>query len=67
MSGDTVHATGDAPRSRDEPHDGTFEGTRRRQLLAGLELEPVERLRWLERTMDELRRLRGKAAPPGHS
>ena len=41
--------------------DGTFEGTRRRQFLLGLELEPAERLRWLERTMAELRALKGRA------
>jgi hypothetical protein len=42
--------------------DGTFEGTRLRQLLAGLELDPAGRLRWLEARMAELRRLQGKAA-----
>ncbi len=41
--------------------DGTFEGTRQRQILLGLELEPAERLRWLERTMAELRALKGRA------
>ena len=44
--------------------DGTFDGTRRRQILAGLQLDPAARLRWLEERMDELFRLRGKAAPP---
>lgn len=43
------------------PFDGTFEGTRRRQILLGLEIEPAERLRWLERTMAELRALQGRA------
>jgi hypothetical protein len=41
--------------------DGTFEGTRQRQILLGLQLEPAERLRWLERTMAELRALKGRA------
>lgn len=43
--------------------DGSFEGTRRRQILSGLALTPAERLRWLERRMAELRSLTGKAAP----
>ena len=42
--------------------DGTFEGTRRRQELAGLELTYAERLRWLEERMTELLKLKGKAA-----
>ncbi|MEO8035319.1 MAG: hypothetical protein ABI837_12865 [Acidobacteriota bacterium] len=49
--------------------DGSFEGARRRQVLLGLGLEPAERLRWLERTMAELRSLQGRARipepPPG--
>jgi hypothetical protein len=45
----------------DEPFDGTFEGTVRRQIRLGLELDPVSRLRWLDRTMRELVRLRGLA------
>lgn len=32
-----------------------------RQARMGLRLTPAERLRWLERTMDELRRLLGRA------
>lgn len=42
--------------------DGTFEGTQRRQILAGLALTPAARLQWLERRMTELLRLKGKAA-----
>jgi hypothetical protein len=41
--------------------DGTFEGTRRRQDLAGLELTYTERLRWLEERMTELLKLKGRA------
>jgi hypothetical protein len=41
--------------------DGTFEGTRRRQYLLGLELDYAGRLRWLEAKMSELRELQGKA------
>jgi hypothetical protein len=42
--------------------DGSFEGTRRRQILSGLDLTPVERLRWLEGRMTELLKLKGEAA-----
>ncbi|HEX9241302.1 MAG TPA: hypothetical protein VF875_02555 [Anaeromyxobacter sp.] len=38
-----------------------FEGHRRAQAGAGLRLTPAERLRWLEETMDALRRWRGRA------
>ena len=55
----------DRPRTASEdattPFDGSFDGTRRRQLLAGRELDPAARLRWLERTLEELRRLQGRA------
>jgi hypothetical protein len=47
---------------RDEPFDGSFEGTRRRQALSGRALEPAERLRWFERHMAELRSLLGRAS-----
>jgi hypothetical protein len=54
----------EAPEGQGSPDsplfDGTFEGTRRRQILLGLELEPAERLRWLERTVAELRVLKGR-------
>jgi hypothetical protein len=42
--------------------DRGYEGHARRQARLGLTLSPAERLRWLEQTMEELRRLRGKAA-----
>ena len=38
-----------------------FEGTRRHHIRLGLRLTPVERLRWLEETVDEMRRLQGLA------
>ncbi len=41
--------------------DRGFEGHRRRQVRLGLQLSPTKRLRWLEGTMDELRRLLGRA------
>lgn len=41
--------------------DGSFEGTRKRQMLLGLQLEPMERLQWLERTLAEMRQLQGLA------
>jgi hypothetical protein len=37
--------------------DGSFEGTRKRQMLLGLAMEPIERLEWLERTLAEMREL----------
>lgn len=43
--------------------DRGFDGHRRRQARLGLQLSPAERLRWLEETMDELRRLLGRARP----
>lgn len=39
----------------------SFEGTRRHHLRQGLLLTPAERLRWLEETVDEMRRLQGLA------
>ncbi len=56
-------ATPDAPRPEPDDFDGSFEANRRRQFLLGLELEPVERLRWLERTMAEMRTVLGRAKP----
>lgn len=50
----------DAP----EPQNETvwdFEGTRRHHVRLGLRLTPAERLRWLEETVEEMRRLRGLA------
>jgi len=38
-----------------------FEGTRRHHIRAGLRLSPLERLRWLEETVDEMRQLQGLA------
>jgi hypothetical protein len=38
-----------------------FEGTRRHHLRLGLQMTPVKRLRWLEETVDEMRRLQGLA------
>jgi hypothetical protein len=37
-----------------QPERWSFEGNRRRQLRMGLELTPVERLRWLEETVEEI-------------
>ena len=38
-----------------------FEGTRRNHLRLGLQMTPVERLRWLEETVDEMRQIQGLA------
>jgi hypothetical protein len=43
------------------PFDGSFEGTRRRQMIEGLRLDHAARLRWLEERLSELLRLKGKA------
>jgi hypothetical protein len=46
----------------DSGFDAGFDGHRRRQATMGLRLTPAERLRWLEQTMEELRRIGGRAA-----
>lgn len=38
-----------------------FDGARRHHLRQGLRMTPAERLRWLEETVDEMRRLQGLA------
>lgn len=38
-----------------------FEGTRRHHLRLGLQMTPVERLRWLEQMVDEMQKLLGLA------
>jgi hypothetical protein len=38
-----------------------FDGARRHHTRLGLRLTPAERLRWLEETVDEMRRLQGLA------
>lgn len=38
-----------------------FEGTRRHHLRLGRQMTPMERLRWLEETVDEMRQLHGLA------
>jgi hypothetical protein len=38
-----------------------FAGTRRHHIRSGLRLTPSERLKWLEETVDEMRRLQGRA------
>jgi hypothetical protein len=61
MSNDKVD--GDDPFGGVE-FDGSFEGTRKRQMLLGLAMEPIERLEWLERTLAEMRALQGLASKP---
>lgn len=48
-------------RREDDGFDRGFDGHARRQARLGLPLTPAERLRWLEQTMEELRRLVGRA------
>lgn len=50
-----------APSKGTEDLDWTFEAHRRRQVRLGLQLSPAERLRWLEQSMEELRKLVGRA------
>jgi len=52
-----------APKARafEEESGWDFEGTRRHHLRLGLQMTPVERLRWLEETVDEMRQLQGLA------
>ena len=38
-----------------------FEGTRRHHLRLGMQMTPLERLRWLEETVEEMRKLQGLA------
>jgi hypothetical protein len=38
-----------------------FAGTRRHHFQQGLQMTPIERLRWLEDTVEEMRRLQGLA------
>ncbi|MBZ5638170.1 MAG: hypothetical protein LAO51_05345 [Acidobacteriia bacterium] len=47
-----------------DPQDGFdrgYDGHRRRQARIGLSLTPAQRVRWLEETMEEMRRLLGRA------
>jgi hypothetical protein len=41
--------------------DHGYDGHRDRQARIGLSMTPAERLRWLEETMEEMRRLLGRA------
>lgn len=38
-----------------------FEGARRHHIRLGLQMTPLERLRWLEETVEEMRQLQGLA------
>lgn len=49
-------------KPRTTEHGWSFEETERRQLLQGLEMTPLERLRWLDRRKKELQSLLGRAA-----
>ncbi len=52
-----------APKSQSSQEETAwdFEGTRRHHLRLGLQMTPAERLRWLEETVEEMRRLQGLA------
>jgi hypothetical protein len=51
------------PRDSADVQDNSwdFAGARRHHLRQGLQMTPAERLRWLEETVDEMRRLQGLA------
>jgi predicted oxidoreductase len=51
----------DPARDEGAGFDRGFDGHARRQARIGLHMTPAERLRWLERTMEELRPLVGRA------
>jgi hypothetical protein len=44
-----------------------FEGHRRDQAGIGLRLTPAERLRWLQETLETLRRWQGRARAPARA
>jgi hypothetical protein len=54
---------GDDQKSPDDNggFDRGYEGHARRQACLALRLTPAERLRWIEQTMEELRRVVGRA------
>jgi len=53
---------GDERRPAEDPgFDRGWSGHARRQARRGLAMTPAERLRWLEETMAEMRRLQGRA------
>jgi len=45
----------------DDGFDRGWEAHKRRQATSGLALTPAQRLRWLEETMETLRRWQGRA------
>ena len=57
---------GSGPSHRPEDgFDRGWEGHRRRQARIGLALSPLQRLRWLEQTMEEMQCLLGRARAIG--
>ena len=46
---------------RQDPPEGSWEGTRLRQLRRGLEMTMAERLEWLEQMVESMRQIKGKA------
>lgn len=51
----------DPSESIDDKDAWDFEGARRQHLLRGLRMTYAERLRWLEETVEEMRKLQGLA------
>lgn len=63
MAGTPDDRRGDAPRP---VSDGAYRRHRTAQLRRGRQMTPAQRLRWLEQTVEQLSRWRGRAraAPP---
>ena len=55
------HDESDRQHQSVDGFDRGWDGHRRRQARIGLRLTPLQRLRWLEQTMDEMQRLLGRA------
>lgn len=53
--------TGPKAPAGDQVGSWDFDGARRHHLQQGMRMTPAERLRWLEETVDEMRRLQGLA------
>ena len=52
------------PSRRDDRFPWSTEANRRRQRRLGLAMPPAERIRWLEETVAEMRKILGRAREP---
>ena len=51
----------DRSQRQEDGFDRGWDGHRRRQARIGLALSPLQRLHWLEQTMEEMKRMLGRA------